>query len=521
MTETIEDAFRLPDPAMEQGIWLQDAMHCPRPLTALGEEVWQTWMTTGLEALGGGLSGTIVNGYSYMGFAGPPPMGPLGRAGAESPRARWEGERLPHIRDLNARLRAIDYDALGAHELAAGLPGWIAETAGAFALTMASAGEVADAGGPLLDFCEVHWPEDGTVRAMTLVQGFANESSDAGAGLGRLAMLARDNGALVAALEAGDLAAVAAAPGGEAFVAEFDAFVADHGRGTTTWSNVHEPTWEEDPAVPLAMIARMARGAETAGSRHTSSANAREAARAAARASLGDEATIEEFDRLLAFASDYVPVIEGRARWQLSTIALNRLPVLALGRKLVAAGALERPDDAFHLTTAELKAAAKSGASQEALVEQRRAQHERSSALVPPRFLGLPVPAEVLAAVPILRRLTGIRAQGQPAPNVVEGIAASRGSARGAARVITRLQDADRLEPGDVLVCRFTAPPWTPLFSIAAAVVTDAGGVLSHAAIAAREYAIPCVSGTGDGTRRIPDGATVTVDGTQGLVRIE
>jgi pyruvate,water dikinase len=83
------------------------------------------------------------------------------------------------------------------------------------------------------------------------------------------------------------------------------------------------------------------------------------------------------------------------------------------------------------------------------------------------------------------------------------------------------LTEADKLQSGEVLVCPSTAPPWTPLFAIACAVVTDSGGVLSHSAIAAREYGIPAVVGTMVGTHRIPDGATVTVDGAQGIVRIE
>ncbi len=66
-----------------------------------------------------------------------------------------------------------------------------------------------------------------------------------------------------------------------------------------------------------------------------------------------------------------------------------------------------------------------------------------------------------------------------------------------------------------------TAPPWTPLFAIAAAVVTDTGGVLSHSAICAREYAIPCVVATQVATQMIKDGSTITVDGTKGVVQID
>jgi pyruvate,water dikinase len=86
--------------------------------------------------------------------------------------------------------------------------------------------------------------------------------------------------------------------------------------------------------------------------------------------------------------------------------------------------------------------------------------------------------------------------------------------------VILDLDDVERLEAGDVLVTTMTSPVWTPLFAIAAAVVTDAGDALSHVAIAAREYGIACVAGTHDATARIPDGAVVTVDGDAGTVHL-
>jgi pyruvate,water dikinase len=88
------------------------------------------------------------------------------------------------------------------------------------------------------------------------------------------------------------------------------------------------------------------------------------------------------------------------------------------------------------------------------------------------------------------------------------------------ARIVRSLDEADRLAPGDVLVAETTTPPWTPLFATLAAVVTDTGGVLSHCAVVAREYGMPAVVGTGDGTDRIPDGAAVEVDGDAGVVRI-
>ena len=88
----------------------------------------------------------------------------------------------------------------------------------------------------------------------------------------------------------------------------------------------------------------------------------------------------------------------------------------------------------------------------------------------------------------------------------------------GTARVIHSPAEFSRLEKGDILVCPFTDPTWTPLFAVAAGVVADVGGPLSHAAIVAREYGIPAVLGAGNATSQIKDGARILVDGTQGLV---
>ena len=103
----------------------------------------------------------------------------------------------------------------------------------------------------------------------------------------------------------------------------------------------------------------------------------------------------------------------------------------------------------------------------------------------------------------------------------VRGIAASRGVATGQAKVVLDLSQQDKLLPGDILVCRTTSPPWTVLFSRAAAVVADTGGPLAHTAIAAREYGVPCVVGARGATDRIHDGMRITVDGGTGVVQLD
>ncbi|HET8945020.1 MAG TPA: PEP-utilizing enzyme, partial [Dehalococcoidia bacterium] len=104
---------------------------------------------------------------------------------------------------------------------------------------------------------------------------------------------------------------------------------------------------------------------------------------------------------------------------------------------------------------------------------------------------------------------------------VLTGIAASRGVARGIARVVRSLEEIERLGPGEILVTHATSPPWTPLFAVAGAVVTEAGGILSHCAVVAREYQIPAVVGARGALQKIEDGMLVTVDGTGGTVKIE
>lgn len=104
---------------------------------------------------------------------------------------------------------------------------------------------------------------------------------------------------------------------------------------------------------------------------------------------------------------------------------------------------------------------------------------------------------------------------------VLPGIGASPGRVRGIARVARTPDEALRIEAGAVLVCPFTDPGWTPVLDRVAAVVTETGGLLSHAAVICREYGIPAVLGVADATERIPDGREVVVDGGAGRVELD
>ena len=131
---------------------------------------------------------------------------------------------------------------------------------------------------------------------------------------------------------------------------------------------------------------------------------------------------------------------------------------------------------------------------------------------------------------PVLEMLNGVteekidswlgRGDGAGDDSHIEGLAASDGTVEGTARIISDIDDFDRLEDGDVLVCPLIGPSWAPAFDKVSGVVTDQGGVSSHAAVVCREYGIPAVVCTGRGTKDIGDGDRIRIDGSRGTVEV-
>jgi rifampicin phosphotransferase len=407
-----------------------------------------------------------------------------------------------------------------AHLLGQELRGILERAAHGYRYTMAVTG-FAEKARPLLEFYEREFGgEQGAqvLTAMTLLQGFRNETAEAGAELARLAELATEHPAVAACLREGRYDEIESQPGGSEFKQRFDVFIEGYGWRGDGWGQLELPTWAEEPSKPLLLIARYVEDPEQSPARaQLRSAQQREAAIEDIESRLSADKAAE-FRRLINDASAYVPVSESRAMWQLTLGGSLRVPCLALGRKLVEASVLDDANDVFYLHLSELEAAAVKGPdSLTRLVEQRKAEYAAWQKLTPPPFLGTPPQG---APSPDFVLFFGV---GEPRvnDNVITGQAASKGVARGRARVILDLSDGGALEAGEVLVCHTTSPPWTPLFATAAAVVTDSGGVLSHSAICAREYAIPCVVATQVATRLIPNGAMVIVDGAAGTVTIE
>jgi rifampicin phosphotransferase len=214
-------------------------------------------------------------------------------------------------------------------------------------------------------------------------------------------------------------------------------------------------------------------------------------------------------------------------------VGIGRRFALEAGRRLAARGLLLDAEDAVDLDMDELDAmlTGKPGPSPEEVRARVTFRMTKSSSDIP-AFLGGepsgPPDPDVLpgAARRAARAIeAGIgnlfkESDAVSTKDVVRGLSVNEGVYEGIARVVTDVAEFDRLEQGDVLVTRATAPYFNVVLPLLGALVTDRGGQLCHAAIVAREYGIPGVVGTREATVRIPDGARVRVDGTTGEVTI-
>jgi phosphohistidine swiveling domain-containing protein len=246
--------------------------------------------------------------------------------------------------------------------------------------------------------------------------------------------------------------------------------------------------------------------------RHRQLAARREALTAKCLAVLGDRPQLQaRFRALLQVAQRYAVLREQQARQLTLGWPLLRRCALRLGQLLHAHGVIDRAEDVFFLTRAELD----TRAPLQELVARRRDTWERQRRLLAPLTIGRP---PRLIAKELLATVEAVRTPGAVAEDAIVGQPASPGRASGSVRIVHGAQDFDRFQAGEVLVARATAPAWTPLFARAVAVVTDGGTLAAHASLVAREYGIPAVVATGDATARLADGQVVTVNGGTGTV---
>jgi pyruvate,water dikinase len=158
------------------------------------------------------------------------------------------------------------------------------------------------------------------------------------------------------------------------------------------------------------------------------------------------------------------------------------------------------------------------------IVARRKQILERLAEWTPPPALGVTPEAVTDPMTIMLWGVTTERVQEwarqQDGGHVLNGAAASPGVVEGAARVVRSVDQIADILDGEILVCGSTSPAWAPIFSKITATVTDVGGVMSHAAIVAREYGLPAVVGTGRATSQIRTGQMIRVDGSEGTVTL-
>lgn len=335
-----------------------------------------------------------------------------------------------------------------------------------------------------------------------LVSGLHTRTSDVNIALFHLARRAVSAGPEVTrAIRDGRPEDLRASEAGRAYLAEVDAFLDEHGHRESKGLYLSAPTWRQDPA-PMWGLLRGLLDAAAPPSEEAGMRRYRAALEEVTRKLRFVPGLADAFRRTLDRLRSAI-VFRERSHFDLvrSFTALQAI-VAELARRLYERGHLPGPDDIVYLTEAEIRAWLRGEAPPldevKRLVRRRRATY----GVVNGRWQ---------------KRAFRAGAAGGSGDEL-RGIGASSGVVRGRARVVRDEREFDRLKAGEILVCRYTNPAWTPLFTLAAGVVTDTGGAVSHAAIVAREVGIPAVLGAAGATQRIRDGQEILVDGAEGRV---
>ncbi|MGE5263171.1 MAG: PEP/pyruvate-binding domain-containing protein [Acidobacteriota bacterium] len=293
-------------------------------------------------------------------------------------------------------------------------------------------------------------------------------------------------------------------PSGKQFLSALWAFLDRYGHREAAALMVSLATWKDAPEVVLGILQGLAATRPRQESGRPAWENARDEVLGQPLVRLPFVRSI--FLELLAEARCLIQIREDTHLFATAAMPIVRRTLLEFGGRLTSIGVLGTPEDVFHLRLDDLEQVdgtwpppLELAGSLRAAVRRRK---ERRAALQ-----GTPV------IDPRLYRQSPLEGN-----VLLRGSPGSPGIAEGPVRIIHDGSEFGRLRAGDVLVAPFTNPAWTPLFQRAAAVVVDSGSAVSHAAIVAREYGIPAVMGTREGTQKLRDDSRVRVDGSRGLV---
>lgn len=532
------------DPEDEKLTWGHDPMHNPDPRTMLEIDYARTNSGFNRAFAEYGMpvrsQGRYFNQYAYGAMipAVPPEQmeaqGKIAEKNIGAAMARldelWENEWLPEIKQLLAAWDAFDLPGADIPALLAHLDETIENDSRMWHLHFLI---VLPAHLPISLFQEMHDDlfEDGSAfGAFTLLAGLGNKTVETGHQLWSLSRQALDIPAVKQILREQPtdkvLATLEATPEAGAFVTAIHEYLAEYGQRGMMWG-ITSPSWIEDPTPVIKNLKDYVTGSQRDPVAELAQLVAqREQAVAAARERMADfpKPVRTQFESLLKTAQTGTIISEDHGFWiDFAGTYRVRQVFMEFARRFAAAAVIAAPDDIFHLTLAELREAASnlSTTDYQALVAGRKADLAHYHTLTPPRALGTdygPPPDSPMARGNA--KFFGSAPPPSDDPAVLRGHPGSPGKIQGPARILQSAAEADKLNKGDILVAKTTAPPWTPLFATAAAIVTDTGGILSHCAVVAREYGIPAVVGVGRATQVIQDGQLVEVDGENGIIRL-
>jgi pyruvate,water dikinase len=348
-----------------------------------------------------------------------------------------------------------------------------------------------------------------------------NVTSEMGLALLDVADVIRPHPEVVAFLEGleGDegeelLDDLAALPGGSEARDALRRYLDAYGMRCVGEIDITRPRWSETPGalvpVLLGHVAAFAPG-EAARRVAEGRAEAQAAGRdllARLRAQPGGEERAVEAEAMIERVRTFAGYREYPKYGMVGRYAVYKQALLREADRLVATSVLDDREDIFFLTFDEVDEAVRTRRVDRALVGERKEAFASHQRLTPPRVLTSHGEA-----------LQGSFRRTDLPPGALAGLGVSAGTVEGRARVVVDMAGAD-VEPGDVLVTRFTDPSWSPLFVSVGGLVTEVGGLMTHGAVVAREYGLPAVVGVEDATRRIPDGRRIRVDGTHGTVEL-
>jgi rifampicin phosphotransferase len=288
-------------------------------------------------------------------------------------------------------------------------------------------------------------------------------------------------------------------------------------RGPNEW-DLYSDAYETRPALLYSAVDRLRRNDDSADPRKGEARGAAEREKLTAELRATFSGNDEALGMLATGLSSAAVFMAARERCKTSNIRAvheMRMCFNELGRRMVAAGHLDRAKQIYMLKEDELDSYITDPTGFTTMLRERETEYLSLYELQPPYIVDKDTPPITEWARKSDAKYTTVKVG-----DVLKGMAGSPGIATGTAKVLLSVDDPEDLAPGDILVAPNTDPAWTPLFLAAAAVVVNVGAVGTHAVIVSRELGIPCVPSIADATKRIPTGATITVNGHEGTVTI-